>query len=74
MYIVMEKSLEFYSEVIILINNNNSFTMKSKDISNSALCMYLSSKKDVGFWLPSNEILQKIQNLYPIQRNTFISK
>ena len=48
--------------------------MKSKDISNSALCMHLSSKKDVGFWLPSNEILQKIQNLYPIQRNTFISK
>ena len=40
--------------------------MKSKDISNSALCMYLSSKKDVGFWLPSNEILQKNQNLYPI--------
>ena len=48
--------------------------MKSKYISNSTLCMYLSSKKDVGFWLPSDEILQKIQNLYPIQRNTFISK
>ena len=48
--------------------------MKSNDISKSALCMLLSSKQDLGFWLPSNEILQKIQNLYPIQRNTFISK
>ena len=47
--------------------------MESKDMPNSALCMHLSSKKDVGFWLPSNEILQKIHNLY-IQRNTFISK
>ena len=36
--------------------------------------MHASSKQDVGFWLPSNEILQKIQNLYPIQRSTFISK
>ena len=48
--------------------------MESKDISNSALCMHLSSKQDVSFWLPSNEIIQKIQNLYPIQWNTFISK
>ena len=37
--------------------------MKSKDISISALCMHLSWKQGVGFWLPSNEILQKIQNL-----------
>ena len=38
--------------------------------------MHASSKQDVhvGFWLPSNEILQQIQNLYHIQRNTFISK
>ena len=48
--------------------------MKSKDMSNYALGMHLSSKQDIGFWLPSNENQQKINLLYPFQRNTFISK
>ena len=43
-------------------------------MTNNALCMHLSSKQDVGFWLPSNENLQKIKNLYPFQKITFISK
>ena len=45
-------------------------------MSNNPLRMHLSSKQDVGFWfwLPSNKNLQKIQNLNPFQRNTFISK
>ena len=43
--------------------------MKSKDISNSALCMHLSSKKDVGFWLPSNEILQRFK-IYTLFKET----
>ena len=33
--------------------------------------MYLSSKQDVGFWLPSNENLQKITNFIPFSKKHF---
>ena len=44
--------------------------MKSKDMSNNALCMHLSSKHDVGFWLPCNGNLQKIKKKITLFKET----